>query len=109
MDVVGISDITAEVELLAAIVDFFQRINITSKDVGIKVNSRKVLGAVIRKAGVPENMFAPVCVVIDKLDKIGADGVTNELGEIGVDAATAAVIIRAMECREIDKSAEVSG
>jgi histidyl-tRNA synthetase len=34
--------VTAEAELLAAIVTFFERVGLTSKDVVIKVNSRKV-------------------------------------------------------------------
>lgn len=43
---------------------------------GIKVNSRKVLGAVLDSFGVPVDQFAPVCVVVDKLDKIGPDEVS---------------------------------
>jgi hypothetical protein len=37
MDIVGVASITAEVELLAAIVTFFKRVGLTSADVGIKV------------------------------------------------------------------------
>jgi histidyl-tRNA synthetase len=37
------SKVTAEAELLAAIVTFFKRVGITSQDVGIKINSRNVL------------------------------------------------------------------
>lgn len=43
MDIIGIEDTTAEAELLAALVLFFERVGITSEDVGIKINSRKVL------------------------------------------------------------------
>lgn len=39
------------------------------------MNSRKVLGAVLDSFGVPVEQFAPVCVVVDKLDKIGPDEV----------------------------------
>ncbi|CAJ1415855.1 unnamed protein product [Effrenium voratum] len=79
MDIVGVTTVHAEVELLSAICSFFELVGITSKDVGLKVNSRKVLGAVLRNAGVPEERFTETCVVIDKLDKIGAVEVVNEL------------------------------
>jgi len=42
MDIIGIDCVTAEAELLAAIVSFFQRVGLTSKDVGIKFSSRQV-------------------------------------------------------------------
>ena len=71
MDIVGEKSVVAEVELLAAVARFFSRLGVTSEMVGIRVNSRKVLDAAITKAGVPNDKFARVCVVIDKLDKIG--------------------------------------
>merc|ERR1719310_560918 len=79
MDIVGISSIYAEAELLSAVCAFFESVGITSNDVGLKVNSRKVLGAVLKKAGVPDARFAETCVIIDKQDKIGADEVKKEL------------------------------
>merc|ERR1719389_1264885 len=81
MDIVGVPSIFAEAELLSAICAFFESIGITSKDVGLKVNSRKVLGAVLKNAGVPDARFAETCVIIDKLDKIGADEVIKQLKE----------------------------
>merc|ERR1719379_3372059 len=65
MDIVGIPGIIAEAELLSAVCAFFESVGITSNDVGIKVNSRKVLGAVVKGAGVPQDKFAETCVIID--------------------------------------------
>ncbi|KAG0488363.1 hypothetical protein HPP92_006935 [Vanilla planifolia] len=53
-------------ELIHAIVLFFWRLGITSSDVGIKVSSRKVLQAMLRRHSVPESLFAEVCVIVDK-------------------------------------------
>lgn len=47
----------------------------------LKINSRKVLGAVLSNAGVPAESFAETCVIIDKLDKIGAEAVKKELSK----------------------------
>ena len=96
MDVWGVSGVEAEAELLAAITTFFKRVGLTSKDVGklwiplvplqgrqhlsvclpsfliigIKVNSRGVLGEVLAALGVPAEKFAATCVLVDKLEKV---------------------------------------
>jgi histidyl-tRNA synthetase len=62
--------VEAEAELLSAIVTFFQRLGLSSADVGLKVSSRKVLQAVLQRYGVQEASFGPVCVVVDKMEKI---------------------------------------
>jgi hypothetical protein len=46
--------------------------------------------------GIRDDQFAAVCVVVDKLDKIGADEVVKELLAIGVQEATARAIIQSM-------------
>lgn len=70
MDIWGVDSVEAEAELLSAMVDFFQRVGITSQDVGIKVNSRLVIGEVLSELGIPEEKFAATCVLVDKLEKV---------------------------------------
>jgi histidyl-tRNA synthetase len=45
-------------------------VGLTSEDVGIKINSRKVLQAIISSCGVPDDLFGAVCVIVDKMEKI---------------------------------------
>ena len=47
------------------------------------VNSRKVMASILKAQGISDDQFAPVCVVVDKLDKIGDDAVTAELVGLG--------------------------
>jgi len=110
MDIVGITSIHAEVELLSAITSFFEHVGITSKEVGIKVNSRKVLGAVLKNSGVPDERFTETCVVIDKQDKIGPEAVVKELTEkIGLDQAVAQRIVNATAAKTLDEFASLAG
>ena len=103
MDIVGCASVSAEVELLSAVVQFFRNIGITSRDVGIKVNSRKVMASVLKSMGVSDERFAPVCVVMDKFDKIGADEVIRELTETqDLDAPTATKIVNCLLCKSVD-------
>ncbi|XP_057534413.1 histidine--tRNA ligase, chloroplastic/mitochondrial-like [Amaranthus tricolor] len=84
MDVIGVPEVTAEAELISAIVTFFKRLGITETDVGFKVSSRKVLQEVLRFYGVPEESFGRVCIVIDKLEKIPLDEIKKELKYAGM-------------------------
>jgi histidyl-tRNA synthetase len=110
MDIVGNDSILAEVELLSAICTFFERIGITSADVGLKVNSRKVLGAVLKNAGVPDERFAETCVIIDKQDKIGAAEVRKELEEkVGLTPEVSKRIVAATGASTLQEFAHLAG
>ena len=110
MDIVGCASVTAEVELLSAVVQFFRNIGIGSSDIGIKVNSRKVMASVLSAMGVGDDKFAPVCVVMDKFDKIGADAVIAELTETqGLPSETATKIVACLSCESVDDLASLCG
>ena len=110
MDIVGCPSVTAEVELLSAVVQFFRNIGITSSDIGIKVNSRKVMASVLSAMGVGDDKFAPVCVVMDKFDKIGADAVVAELTETqALSKETATKIVACLLCKSVDDLAALCG
>lgn len=110
MDIVGMPGIYAEAELLSAVCHFFESVGITSNDVGLKVNSRKVLGACLKNAGVPDDLFAETCIIIDKQDKIGPDEVEKMLKEkIGLPEDVAKRIIKATAATTLDEFAEFAG
>eukprot|EP00899_Mesostigma_viride_P002862 jgi/Mesvir1/12577/Mv10327-RA.1 len=102
MDIVGVPDISAEAELLAAITTFFQRVGLTSADVGIKVNNRKVLHAVLDRYGIPEESFAPVCVIVDKIEKLPREKVEEELAAVGVGKDAVDGILQSMQIQSLD-------
>lgn len=84
MDIWGVKDITAEVELVAAIVTFFKRVGLTSDDIVIRINSRQVLETVLVPFNVSDKDFKAICVIVDKLDKIGLNAVQEMLAEAGI-------------------------
>jgi histidyl-tRNA synthetase len=102
MDIVGVEGVEAEAELLAAITTFFARLGITSNDVGIKVSSRKVLQAVLERFGVPPENFAPVCVVVDKIEKLPREKIVEELASLGVESSAIDGILSAMELKTVE-------
>ena len=104
MDIIGCKEITAEVELLSAAVEFFKSCGITSEDVGIKVNSRKVMQSMLTINDVPDDIFAPTCVILDKLDKIGAEAVVKELTEtLELPRDTAENVVKTLSCKTVEE------
>jgi hypothetical protein len=78
--------------------------------VGIKVNSRKVLGSVLDMFGVPVDKFQPVCIVVDKLDKIGPEEVKRQLvHDLAVPQDSADKIIASLGCKSIDELVALTG
>jgi histidyl-tRNA synthetase len=84
MDIWGVQGVEAEAELLSAIVTSFKEMGIGPEDVGIKVNSRKILTGLMASLGVPEDKFAPTCVLVDKLEKVPLDAIQGDLQALGL-------------------------
>mmetsp|Transcript_51148 Transcript_51148/g.121560 ORF Transcript_51148/g.121560 Transcript_51148/m.121560 type:complete len:534 (+) Transcript_51148:82-1683(+) len=109
MDIVGIPGIQAEVEILSAAVMLFESVGLTAKEIVIRVNSRKLLATLLKKAGVPDDKFASTCVIVDKLDKMPAEEVIKELNEKeGLAKEVGATIVKATSAKTIAEFAEIA-
>lgn len=80
VDVVGSDSLMYEAELVKIYDEVFSRLGI---NVTIKINNRKVLEGIAEAAGAGDS-FAAMTVAIDKLDKIGVDGVKKEMLQNGI-------------------------
>ncbi|ONK63738.1 uncharacterized protein A4U43_C07F18400 [Asparagus officinalis] len=109
MDIFGVSKVRAEAELIHAIVLLFERLGITSLDVGIRVSSRKVLQSVLEMHNIPEHLFTQVCVVVDKLGKITREEIEKELISVGVSSEAINGIIEVLSIKSLSKLEEVLG
>jgi histidyl-tRNA synthetase len=91
IDAVGSSSLVVEADLLAAASDVLTRLGFA--EFTIRLNHRHALSAMLECLGVPAALHADALVALDKLDKIGVDGVAVELRTRGVsDAAGAACL-----------------
>jgi histidyl-tRNA synthetase len=91
IDIVGVDSRVADAEVVAVISEALARLGFS----GFRtlLNHREVLAALARSAGVAEAEAGQIYRVVDKFDKIGADGVRDELAKGGVSADVAARII----------------
>lgn len=81
-DVVGSPSMLADAEIVAVVYEVLRRLGFT--DFTISINNRKILDGIGQYAGVPETLQAGLYRSIDKLDKIGLDGVRRELLMVGM-------------------------
>lgn len=83
VDVVGSDSLMYEAELLQIYDEVFSKLGV---EVVIKMNNRKILYGMAEVAGAKEQ-FMGMTIAIDKLDKIGMDGVTREMEKSGLTAS----------------------
>jgi histidyl-tRNA synthetase len=88
-DVVGSTSLINEAELICIYQSAFHQLNIP--EVSIKINSRKLLAGLAEICGSPELMM-DITIALDKLDKIGWDGVVKELQQRGINTNGIAAI-----------------
>lgn len=84
IDILGEASNMAEIELILATTTTLG--NIGFKNFEIHINERRLLKAMAGYAGFPDDKFDVVCIILDKLDKIGIDGVKEELLSEGFTA-----------------------
>jgi histidyl-tRNA synthetase len=87
VDAIGSTSMTVETEILAAAADVLQKLGF--KDFQIVVNHRQLLNAILDHAGIPKALHGPALVAMDKVDKIGVDGVKKEFAARGLAAEAA--------------------
>jgi len=108
VDIVGCKDMTADAEILCLSLDVFKRLQL---DVIIKVNSRKILDALLRYAGISQDKLETVILSIDKLEKYGIEIVQKELEEkrIAQEAIKKIFEILLLKGSTLEKIEQLSG
>ncbi len=81
-DIVGVPSMAADAEIISLVVMALRRLGF--RDFQVQINNRKILIGIGEYVGVPEALRGGLYRSIDKLDKIGADGVRRELAENGL-------------------------
>ena len=86
IDIIGDATVLAEVELINATTYLLNALGI--KGLVVRLNDRRILDGILRAFSIPEELRGKALIIIDKLDKIGFDGVLVELGDLGIPQNT---------------------
>lgn len=103
IDIIGDSSNNAEMELIAATTSALDNIGFT--DFTLRINDRRLLTDMIKSAGFGDDDVMPVCIIFDKLDKIGLDGVKDELLGKGYAAEKVEKFIAVISAADDEESA----
>ncbi|PYS90757.1 MAG: histidine--tRNA ligase, partial [Acidobacteria bacterium] len=95
VDSIGSSSMVVEGELISAVSEVLKRLGF--KDFTVRLNHRAVLTDILDTAGVPSELHGEALVAIDKLDKIGAEGVAKELSDRGIAEAASKMLLDIFE------------
>jgi len=111
VDALGSTSPAVEAELCSAVSDALVELGFT--DFVIRLNHRQLLASILLACGVPAALQGTALVTVDKLDKVGAEGVKAELLQRGVPGGAA--LLRAFQAAndaptgELDRLAEFLG
>jgi len=90
IDMIGEPTVLAEAELIEATSEALAAIGLA--ETTIRLSDRRFLAALAVDCGVPEHAQNEFFITLDKLDKIGWDGVQSELAELGFPAAQVSAV-----------------
>ena len=79
VDYIGTKSIVCEAEIIDLVYSIFEKLKI--QDFSVKLNNRKVLFGIVETLSLQDN-FDKICIIIDKIDKIGKDKFIEELKNI---------------------------
>jgi histidyl-tRNA synthetase len=113
MDVWGEPDVTAEAELIAALFAATDALGLAPGDVKLRVNHRRLLEETVRaRLEGRDDAFQPLCIVLDKLDKIGAEAVVEQLadpaGPVGLSRPVAAELVASLAARGLSEATRLA-
>ncbi len=107
LDVLGSKSMLVEAEICAAAGDALKGLGFN--DFTIRLNHRQVLNGVLSAAGIEAEKQETVLIALDKLDKIGREGVANELHSRDVPAGAGGKVLDLfVELQSLDHTAELA-
>jgi histidyl-tRNA synthetase len=95
VDAIGSSSMIVEAELISAVSEILTRLGFN--DFVVRLNHREVLTDILDTAAVPKELQTEALVAIDKLDKIGSEGVAKELADRGIDDSSSQMLLDIFE------------
>ena len=94
IDIFGDSTRNAEVEIITTAINSYQKIGINN--ITMKINNRKILNSLITFCGFKDEDVNTVCITLDKFDKIGMDGVKQEMLDKQFDVKSVDKLVNAI-------------
>ncbi|MBN1788124.1 MAG: histidine--tRNA ligase [Sedimentisphaerales bacterium] len=109
IDIIGVDDCLADAEIIFCAVDCLQQIGLTSKDVVVRISSRRLLAALLEYFGIKKQGIEKVYTVLDKKSKIPQETFEKMLEEVISDPAKRQKILDLMAVESLEQLEDFAG
>jgi len=82
MDILGVEDVSADAELISAVIDMMRDLGFTSDDFRVRISSRTLLEELFTASGLDKDSFPALYALLDRKNKISEQQYKEELSEI---------------------------
>jgi histidyl-tRNA synthetase len=107
VDVLGSRSLIVEAEICAAASDVLVRLGF--EDFTIRLNHRQALTGVLQAAGIPPQRHDVALIALDKLDKIGSEGVQREFAARGIEEEAGGKLLHFfVELQSLEHAADIA-
>jgi len=107
IDIIGIDSPEADAEVIFATLDYLRSAGLTAADIQAKVSSRKLLSAVLRGIGLPEEQLDALYALLDKKPKLPAETFEALLAEQVPDTQQAGKIADFMALESVERVSDI--
>jgi histidyl-tRNA synthetase len=101
IDIVGIDEPLADAEIIFTAIDYLRHVGLTPNDIKVKMSSRRLLAAVLKKIGIAETNLDSMYALLDKKNKLPQETFKELLIEIVPDKRMAESINEFMELQSV--------
>ncbi len=102
VDIFGESDVAADAELLAVACEIMRACGLGPDDVVARVSDRRLLTALVRGAGVPDEAVGAVFAAVDKIEREPAEALVKKMTNAGVPASAAGRVLELVKASDFD-------
>ena len=107
MDIIGEDSVLAEIEVIGAAVDALKRMGLKTDDFKVHVSSRKFLGSLLEKSGIPAEKHAQVFLALDKRGKMPDEEIAAMLKDGGLSENETKATFAIMDLKSYEGAPEL--
>jgi len=108
MDILGVKDMSADAELIAAVIDMMRDLGFTAEDFTVHISSRTLLEGLFLEAGVAREDLGALYGLLDKKHKISSEEFSNELSAVAKDPLQHDRILRVLSFQSLQDAGSIN-
>ena len=108
MDILGIEDVSADTELIAAAIDMLRDLGLTSDDFQVHISSRTLLEQLFLFVGVKQTEMLKLYAILDKMNKVSPENFALMIDEFCADGAVSENVKKILAAKNLDEISAIN-